>query len=384
MRKSDSIKQKLAALKNEAVQLLNKEGVTVEEINAKQREIETQEAALNLALKAEEEEIENRNGKQKGNGDLDGINSQAYERAFYNALRGKATLEEKMLIQNALSTLTEEDGGMLLPIDQQTEIIELMRDYTPLRQYVTIEPVTTKSGTRVIEKDADTTPFQKITENEEISDMSSPQFVNIKYEIQDKGGLLPIPNNLLKDTNNNIRRYLNKWIAKKKVATENADILAILNAAPKTGLAGLDDIKKVLNVTLDPAIAKKSMILTNQDGFNVLDKIKDEKGNYVLQPNPTKETDYLFKGKPVVVVSNKILKTDSEKAPVIIGDLENAITLFDREQMALQSTDIGAGAFEKNQTILRAILRNDVKQMDASAFVYGQILTTDPVEVLKK
>lgn len=372
MRKSDEIKQKLALLKNEAETLLNKAGVTTEELKAKYDEIEAQEAALKITLKIEED-------AQKASGKAHNKNSEesqaAYAKAFYNALRGKATVEDQLVIQNALSSTTEADGGLLIPVDQQTEINELKRQLKSLREFVTVEPVSTKSGSRVVEKDAETKAFTELTEGSSIADAGSPQFAAIKYEIKDYAGILPIPNNLLNDTDTRIRAYLNRWLAKKSVATENANILTVLKTGSKKTITTIDDVKNIVNVELDPTISNNAVVLMNQDAFNLFDKMQDKDGNYLLEKDPTNPTKRLLVGKPVHVLSNKILPTDTQKAPVIIGDLKEAIVLFDRQQLSLLSTNIGAEAFEKNMTKVRAILRHDVKTFDSKAFVYGEIST---------
>ena len=373
MRKSDEIRQKLATLKNEATSLLNREGVTAEELRAKQAEIEAQEAALEIALKIEKEAQNAQTGKKHKTG-IDN-NQDEYTRAFYNALRGKATVEDQLIIQNALSSTVEADGGLLIPVDQQTEINELKRQLQSLREFVTVEPVSTKTGSRVVEKDAETTAFAVLNEGDAIADTDSPQFTPIKYDIKDYAGILPIPNNLLNDTDTRIRAYLNKWLAKKSVATENKNILTVLKAGSKKTITTIDDVKNIVNVELDPTISNNAIVLMNQDAFNLFDKMKDTEGNYLLEKDPTNPTKRLLVGKPVHVLSNKILPTDTQKAPVIIGNLKEAIVLFDREQLSLLSTNIGAEAFEKNMTKVRAILRHDVKAFDSKAFVYGEIST---------
>lgn len=372
MKKSDLIKQKISNLKKEALELTNKEGVTKEELIAKREELEAQETALELALKAEKEAKEKSLDPLKNKNNID---TQEYEKAFYNMLRGTATIEDKIIIENALSSITEADGGLLIPVDQVTEINELKRQFVSLKQFVTVEPVSTRTGSRVIEKNADTTPLVVLNEGSKIPDTDSPQFNPIKYEIKDYAGILPIPNNLLKDSDKNIKRYLNKWLAKKSIATENANILSILKAGTKKDIKTIDEIKDILNVELDPNISLAAIILTNQDGFNILDKLKDANGKYILQPDPTNPTKKLLEGKPVYILSNKILKTATQKAPIIIGNLKEAIVLFDREQLSLMSTDVGAGAFENNMTKIRAIIRHDVKEFDSEAFIYGEIST---------
>ncbi|BEI54992.1 phage major capsid protein [Lactiplantibacillus plantarum] len=66
----------------------------------------------------------------------------------------------------------------------------------------------------------------------------------------------------------------------------------------------------------------------------------------------------LIRGKRIVEVADKWLPNAGTAAapvyPLYYGDLSQAVTLFDRENASLLTTNIGAGAFEKDQTKIRA------------------------------
>lgn len=90
MKLSDTIKQQLKAAQDKATLLLNKNDATIEEINAANSEIDGLQAKLDLALKNEEIENSARAGKPLSAATVEnGINSQAYENAFYNVLKTK-------------------------------------------------------------------------------------------------------------------------------------------------------------------------------------------------------------------------------------------------------------------------------------------------------
>lgn len=378
MKRSDLIREEIKAAKENAKKILASGTATIDEINAATLNIDTLEAKLKLALKEEEEVQANLKGTVLDNKNIsNGIDSQAYENAFVNFLKGNASLDEKMTIQAALSSTTDADGGLLIPKDQETQVIELARDYSSLRDLVYVEPVSTLTGTRVIEVDGEYTPFAEVTEGSKISDIENGDFKAISYSCKTYGGILPIPNNLLKDNKGNLLYHVSKWFAKKKVATENKLIGDSLSTFSKTAMKGIDDIKTVLNKTLDPAISANAIVVTNQTGFNELDKMKDTDGNYLLQPDPTKPTQKLLKGRPVKVYPDKVLANDTTKAPVIIGDFKRAITLFDRQLLTIDSTNIGAGAFETNSTKVRGLLRMDVQKFDEKAIVFLQYDTVE-------
>ena len=285
-----------------------------------------------------------------------------------------------MAVRNAanMNEGAGEAGGFIVPTDEQTKINELKRALNPLSALVRVENVNTMSGTRVLEKASDMTPFASVAELAAIGEIDGPKFTQVKYAIKKFAGILPISEELLADSDQNLLAYVNGWLAKKSVATENAQILAVLKTLTKAPLTNLDGIKELLNVTLDPTISLMSSVLTNQDGFNFLDKQKDTDGRYLLQPNPLDSTQKLLFGKPVTVVSNKVLPTDTsvasaKKAPVIIGSFTDAVVLFDRQATTLTGTSVGGDAWKRDSYDVKAVTRIDVQKFDDKAVVFGEL-----------
>lgn len=287
---------------------------------------------------------------------------------------------KSMAVRNAanMNEGAGEAGGFIVPTDEQTKINELKRALNPLSALVRVENVNTMSGTRVLEKASDMTPFASVAELAAIGEIDGPKFTQVKYAIKKFAGILPISEELLADSDQNLLAYVNGWLAKKSVATENAQILAVLKTLTKAPLTNLDGIKDLLNVTLDPTISLMSSVLTNQDGFNFLDKQKDTDGRYLLQPNPLDSTQKLLFGKPVTVVSNKVLPTDTsvasaKKAPVIIGSFTDAVVLFDRRATTLTGTSVGGDAWKRDSYDVKAVTRIDVQKFDDKAVVFGEL-----------
>lgn len=287
---------------------------------------------------------------------------------------------KSMAVRNAanMNEGAGEAGGFIVPTDEQTKINELKRALNPLSALVRVENVNTMSGTRVLEKASDMTPFASVAELAAIGEIDGPKFTQVKYAIKKFAGILPISEELLADSDQNLLAYVNGWLAKKSVATENAQILAVLKTLTKAPLTNLDGIKEILNVTLDPTISLMSSVLTNQDGFNFLDKQKDTEGRYLLQPNPLDSTQKLLFGKPVTVVSNKVLPTDTsvastKKAPVIIGSFTDAVVLFDRQATTLTGTSVGGDAWKRDSYDVKAVTRIDVQKFDDKAVVFGEL-----------
>ena len=276
-------------------------------------------------------------------------------------------------IQNVVSS-DETDGaghaGLTIPKDIQTTIHLLVRQYDSLQEYVNVEQVSTAQGSRVYEKWADITALSEIgTENGSIGDNTDPKLTTIKYLIKRYAGITTVTNSLLKDTAENIIAWLSSWIAKKVVVTRNTKIIAAIDKLPtKPTLTKWDDIID-LEAKVDPAIKPTSIFLTNTSGFTALKKVKDAMGNYLMERDVKSPTGYSIDGFPVKEVADRWLPNKSTARPLYFGDLKQAVTLFDRENMSLLATNIGAGAFETDTTKIRVIDRFDVQTVDGDAFV---------------
>lgn len=302
------------------------------------------------------------------------VNANKNKLTFANKFVGMMKGDPKIV--NEMTSSTDVNGnqiGLTIPLDQQTAIHQLVRQYQSLEPYVNVETVSTISGSRVWEKFQDITPLANLDdETAEIGNNDDPVLTLIKYQIHRYAGISTITNTLLQDSAENLMAYLKQWIARKVVVTRNQKILeAVGTQSKKPTISKFDDVIHTLNTSLDPAIAATSTIFTNVSGFDVLSRVKDAKGRCLIQPDVTAPTKKQINGTPVVVVSDRWLPDNAGSHPFIFGDLTQGVTLFDREQMSLLSTNVGAGAFENDTNKVRVIDRFDVKVADDGAFVNG-------------
>ena len=269
------------------------------------------------------------------------------------------------------------NGGLTIPDDIQYAIHKLVRQFATLQNLVNVESVTTTTGSRTYEKLSDITPMTDLDdETAAIPDMDDPELTLIKYAIHRYAAIQTVTNSLLKDTVENILAWLSDWVAKKVTVTRNTKIIeAMGKPSKKPTIANFDDIKDLENNTLDPAIMASSSFVTNQSGYNVLSKVKDAQGRYMLQRDVTQPDVYRLDGKTITVVADKWLPDISGAHPLYYGDLKQGITLYDREHMSLLSTNIGAGAFEHDLYKVRVIDRFDVEVIDDGAWAVASFKT---------
>lgn len=293
-------------------------------------------------------------------------------------------------VQNSMNEGTPSEGGYTVPEDIETRINERRTAKFSMIDLVSVKPVKRNKGSETYKKRAQQTGFQKVGEGGKIGAKKTPQFERVSYEIDKYAGYFPVTNELLEDSDDEITTTLINWIGDESRVTRNNIIVETINKKAKTALAGLDDIKKTLNVTLGAAFKATSKVVTNDDGLQYLDTLKDSDGKYILQPNPTDPMQLrICAGAtivPIVVMPNDDLPSDvstakKRKIPMIIGDLKEGIKFFDRKKTAIKASDLAVAgelnAFEEDLTLFRAIEREDCQVKDDMAFVNGELTIDD-------
>lgn len=298
-------------------------------------------------------------------------------KAFAKAVRG--------MINKDMNEGTPADGGYTVPEDIQTKVERLRETKESLRDLITIKKVNTNSGKETYKTRGQATGFGSVDEGGKIPKAGSPKFSRLSWEIHKYGGYMPVTNELIDDSDANIEGLMTEWLADESRMTWNNLILAVIATKAQTAFNGLDDIKKALNVTLGSKFKSTSAIITNDDGLQYLDTLKDENGRYLLNPDPTDSAKLRIRvgaiTVPIKVYSNDTIATTNNKVPFIIGDLKEGIKGFDRKQLSLLPSKVavvGSGddqlnAYEEDLTIIRGIEREDVVMRDSQAFVNGYI-----------
>lgn len=293
-------------------------------------------------------------------------------------------------VQNSMNEGTPSEGGYTVPEDIETRINERRTAKFSMIDLVSVKPVKTNKGSETYKKRAQQTGFQKVGEGGKIGAKTTPKFERVSYEIDKYAGYFPVTNELLEDSDDEITTTLINWIGDESRVTRNNIIVETINKKAKTALAGLDDIKKTLNVTLGAAFKATSKVVTNDDGLQYLDTLKDSDGKYILQPNPADPMQLrICAGAtivPIVVIPNDDLPSDvstakKRKIPMIIGDLKEGIKFFDRKKTTIKASDLAVAgdlnAFEEDLTLFRAIEREDCQVKDDMAFVNGELTIDD-------
>lgn len=307
-------------------------------------------------------------------------------RAAIKKMTGKPVTEAENAL--LLPTTSSPDGangeGYILPQDIRTQINKRIMDFKSFREAVGKITTTCLTGSFVYEDLSNIAGLVDFTDGTEGAVSEDPKFTKIAFSLKEKGALISLSNTLITMTDNDLVSYIVDYFAKKAVITENTMAITALksNKTVKT-LADYAALKASINTDLDPASLYGTVIVTNQDGFNLLDSQLDGNGRPILQPDPTIPTVKRFMGYEVKVYSNSQLPstaaTASEDgyAPIFYGNLTEGVKFVDGPGISF-ATSTEAG-FTKNVTIARIIEFVDVVQCDKSdkCYIYGQLKVAD-------
>ncbi len=145
-----------------------------------------------------------------------------------------------------LSATEDANGGYTVPEDVLTTINKYKEAYTSLESEITVVPVSAVKGSRVFQSRGRAGAFSKLTSNglgyqanttdPEANKVTNPTFTQLTYAIEDYAGFMPVPNNLIEDSDANITAVVSEWLGKAAVDTDNAEILDLLGQSGASGM----------------------------------------------------------------------------------------------------------------------------------------------------
>lgn len=388
MKKSDLIKGNIENLREEAKKLVNKTDATIEELEAIDNKIAAEEKKLEVQLKLE--------AKERTAASAEGttiptptpsttdVTDEEKQKIMAKALVGKASTEELGKISNLLQEGEDGKGGLLVPADVRTKIIELQRKKFDIRKFINVEKTKVDKGSRPKEKnEPEASGFASVDEGKDIQALYEPEIENVEYAIRKYSGYIPVTNELLEDSPENIMAFVERWMAKNELNTYAYQVFNGTGAKSAEGILNaldgklvtrvvklakaptLKDFKDAFNIHLEDITEDNINIFTNGTGYSHIDGMEDALGRPLLQPDATKETGNSFLGKGVVKVPTKFLKQvvieGVTYTPYIIGNLELLYTMYDRDALVVESTKIGGQAWRTGTTEIKGTFRFDGK-----------------------
>lgn len=260
-----------------------------------------------------------------------------------------------------IRSLNSVDAGVLIPENIVNKPQETPETVVDLSKFVNRQPVTSPSGSYPVVGNA-TDEMVDVEELEKNPDLAKPNFKKVDYKVKTYRGSIPISQESIDDSEADLLAIVQKDVKQKELNTSNAKISEVLKTFTATAAASLDDIKKVLNVTIDPAY--NISIVATASMYQVLDTLKDKNGQYILKQDITSPSGMSISGRPLYIVSDKLLGKDGD-TKAFIGDMYKGVLFADRKQLSVRWVEN-----EIYGQILASYVRFDVKKADEKAGVF--------------
>lgn len=342
-----AIADELAELTTEPVEEEKAEEVADEEVAEPETEEESTEAE---EVEVEEEELEkDEKGEERSMKKVQDLTNGVQDFEGYIRSQGTET--------RGLDTT---NGSVLVPVEVSTSVLELKDGLVDLSAYVTKEAVGTGQGKFPVAKRVKAILATK-AELAEIAEIDEPLFNEVDYKVETRIGQIAFSNELIEDAEIDVVAYAKRQMQRMVKNTNNANIMTVLNSFAKVDATNADELKRVVNVDLDPELDLK--IVLNQDAYQAIDTLKDAQGRYLLQDSIAVSSGKTLFGKEVIVVSNAVAPTPKDTTGFIfIGDLKEAVFMAQRNEISAEWEK-----FDRYSKGLAVGIRSDYKKIDADA-----------------
>ena len=244
-------------------------------------------------------------------------------RGFMNFLRSKGEVREDV---------KSEGVDVIIPKDIVTAPVQLPETVTDLKAYTNVVKVPTAQGSYPILESPDTV-MHSVEELAKNPELNAPKFKAVDYKVLTYRGQVPVSNEALQDSTPDLANLVAQNNARIALNTNNKLIADVMKTFTAKEVDGTDGIKDILNVDIDPAY--NVTVVATQSFFNILDKLKDGNGQYILQSDITSPSGKSLFGRKVEVISDKLLGNPGE-AHAFIGDISQAILTADRAQASVR------------------------------------------------
>ena len=368
------------SLREEALALL--ESDDVEGAKAKREEVkDLDEEIKDLEKQLEEAEVEENQNKEE-------VTEVTVEERAINRVEipGKATPQEVRDFKNYLETRADIQGGSLktdsgfvvIPEEIVTDILKLKEVEFNLDQYVTVKQVKNGSGKYPVVRQSQVAALPEVAELAQNPELAVKPFFELAYDIKTHRGYFMISREAIEDAQIDVLGELKQWMARTIAATRNSAIINVLKNGgpgedgpttkiPAVTVTSIDDIKDAVNVNLLPNY-EHNVAIVSQSAFATIDKLKDGNGNYLIQSDIKEASARRLLGAKVVVLPDEMLGEDGANT-IVIGNLKDAITLFDRSQYQASWT-----SYMQFGEALMVAVRQDARLLDHKA---AMVLTLD-------
>src|SRR5699024_8871889 len=236
-------------------------------------------------------------------------------------------------------------------------ILKLKEVEFNLDQYVTVKNVQNGSGKYPVVRQSQVAALPEVEELAANPELAVKPFFQLAYDIKTHRGYFKISREAIEDSKIDVLKNV-------RPVEDGAT-----TKLPSHTVSSLDDIKDAININLLPNY-EHNVAIVSQSAYATIDKLKDNQGNYLLQPDIKEASAKRLLGARVVILPDEMLGEDGANT-VVIGNLKYAITLFNRSQYQAAWTD-----YMHFGECLMVAVRQDARLLDHKAAI---VLTLDGV-----
>ena len=274
------------------------------------------------------------------------------------------------------SGLTTAGAQAVIPNEVVAPVFEGANAKQNLAEMATVKQVSTGSGKYPI---SISNPTKFLATKEELAAIPDvdASVNDVPFEAKTYAGKIYLSNELVDDSAIDIKQEVQSQLQQLVLNTDNHNVIALLQTLTSESADGVDGLKKIKNTEIDPAVlgSDGSVVVTNQDGYNYLDTLKDNEGRYLLTEDVAAVSGKALFGLPVMVVSNAVLPDVSGQFPVFMGNLPQAIAVFRRNNITTNWEQ-----FDSYSQGLAVIYRGDYEFIDKNAMKYALLGTATPAK----
>lgn len=342
---------------NELTEQLDEANAQIEALEAEKQQLEDELAAIEEDEQSQEETDEAERGAKKmpKREKIKNTEEVSYQERAKKAINGYVHRQER----NVTGFKTT-DGEVLIP----EEILQAYKkpvDQVDLKQYVKKVKVNSKSGKMPIIKRSEGV-MNTVAELAENPELAKPTFEDVAYDIDTYRGYIPVSQEVIDDADYDVTGLVAEAINDQTLNTTNKAIATVVKGLTPKSVTGVDGLKDLINKDIKKVYNVKLYISSSL--YATLDKLKDKNGRYLLQDSITAASGKMLLGKEVVVLDDDVIAASGEMKG-FVGDLDAAVTYFDRAQTTLRWTE--------NQIygqLLSGVVRFDVQKVDTDAGFY--------------
>ena len=338
------------------------------DIEEAKNSLKTAEADLELyKTTASKGGAENEGGKEVKNEEMayrDKVNAfiKSKGKIVNEGLRFGETSDEVLISINDITPTTDGVKTTHTTKVTSTELvttpIKEVKTAADLKAGVRAHKTNKGSGTYPILKRA-TSRMHSVEELEKNPALAKPEFDSVDWKVLTYRGAIPISQESIDDADVDLLAIVGESVGEIKVNTTNYAIAKVYKTFPAKTVANLDELKKILNVDLDPAYAVG--FDATQSFYNILDTLKDGNGRYLLQDSIVSPSGKVALGKNINVVSDDLLGSPGD-AKSFVGDSSRGVLFVDRLDLGLRWAEN-----EIYGQYLQVVMRFDVKKADEKA-----------------